>query len=96
MAKQIQLLLDELITDMKNKFTTEAKVGFFILAALAGIFFLSLVTSDFGFKWRGYYDLFIQMDSANGITHKTPVQLSGIVVGYVESIDLADNTITLI
>ena len=81
---------------MKNKFTTEAKVGFFILATLAGIFFLSLVTSDFGFKWRGYYDLFIQMDSANGITHKTPVQLSGIVVGYVDSINLADNNQALV
>ncbi len=81
---------------INSKYNTEAKVGIFVIAAVVGIIFLSIVTSDSGFSFRGYNHIYLQTSSANGITHKTPVQLAGISVGFVDEISFSENNQALL
>ncbi|MBF0492867.1 MAG: MCE family protein [Deltaproteobacteria bacterium] len=66
------------------------KVGLFALVCLALIVFLSLRVSDLKFSGAGHYPLYIDMKSAEGVDHKTPVLVAGIQVGIVEKIELTE------
>lgn len=69
---------------------TEFAVGLFAIAGLAIIIFMSLQVNrhqNVG-KTNGYYADF---DSVTGLIPKIPVEVSGIVSGYVDTIDLVDN-----
>jgi phospholipid/cholesterol/gamma-HCH transport system substrate-binding protein len=78
---------------MRRKLPTEAKVGVFVLLALALLAYITIDVSQLGFTSRNAYTLYAVMSNAEGVTRKTPVQVAGIPVGFVETIELlGDNT----
>jgi phospholipid/cholesterol/gamma-HCH transport system substrate-binding protein len=70
------------------KLSAQSKVGLFAIIALAVILYLTLRVSDLRLIPTGTYSIYLEMKSAEGIDHKTPVMVAGIQVGVVESIDL--------
>lgn len=68
--------------------SSSIKVGLFAVICIALILFLSLQVSDFKFSSSGYYPVFVELKSAEGIDHKTPVLVAGIEIGVVEKIEL--------
>jgi len=73
---------------MKKRFSTEAKVGVFVIVAVCLIAYLTLDVSKLGWTPGGTYKIYTLMDSAEGVTPKTPVQVAGIPVGMVGQITL--------
>jgi phospholipid/cholesterol/gamma-HCH transport system substrate-binding protein len=71
-----------------SKVSTDAKVGIFILTAIAAIIALSFAVTDVGMLFGDSYELYLKMKRAEGISYKTPVQVAGIRVGYVDEIKL--------
>ncbi len=76
---------------MKKKFSTEAKVGLFILLILVVTAYLTLDVSQLGFTPGGTYRIYLLIDSAEGVTRKTPVQIAGIPVGFVREVELTSD-----
>jgi phospholipid/cholesterol/gamma-HCH transport system substrate-binding protein len=66
----------------------EMKVGLFAGAALLIIAYLTLRVSDRGIFKGGDYAVVVMIDSAEGLTKKTPVEVAGIQVGYIENLEL--------
>ncbi len=73
---------------MKKRFSTEAKVGVFVILAVGLLVYLTLDVSKLGWTPGGTYKIYTLMDSAQGVTTKTPVQVAGIPVGLVGNITL--------
>lgn len=71
-----------------GKFSTEAKVGIFVLIAVLGLVYLSVRINRHGFTLKGTKTLYMNFDSASSVIKQTPVEYAGIRVGYVESVDL--------
>lgn len=76
---------------MSQSKISSVKVGLFVALSILGILTLSLMTRDLGMSWSGYYRVYVIMDNAEGISHKTPVQVAGIQVGYVDGIELDED-----
>ncbi|MBL7685774.1 MAG: MCE family protein [Deltaproteobacteria bacterium] len=74
------------------KFNMAAKVGLFVLLAIAIITYLTVRVSDFSISPAGTYSVYLNMKSAEGIDHKTPVQIAGIQIGVVDQIELTDQS----
>lgn len=70
--------------------SSEFKVGFFAVLALAVIAWATIRVSDKGLFGGGAYTVNVVLDSAEGLTLKTPVEVAGIQVGYIEKLDLQD------
>ncbi|MCK9265821.1 MlaD family protein [bacterium] len=70
----------------KNSFSTEIKVGFFILTALFALVLFVVIQAKGG-KYRGY-DLTASFDYVSGLEVGSPVRVSGVRVGEVKSIDI--------
>lgn len=69
--------------------STELKVGLFALLALALIVWATVRVSDKGlFGGGGTYTVSVVLESAEGLSLKTPVEVAGIQVGYIEKLDL--------
>jgi phospholipid/cholesterol/gamma-HCH transport system substrate-binding protein len=66
----------------------EMKVGVFAGAALLVVAYLTLRVSDRGIFRGGDYAVMVMIDSAEGLTKKTPVEVAGIQVGYIEDLEL--------
>lgn len=75
---------------MTKKTSSEFKVGLFAAMALAIIVWATLRVSDKGLFGGGDYNVNVVLDSAEGLTLKTPVEVAGIQVGYIEKLDLQD------
>jgi len=73
---------------MKKSFSTEIKVGAFILLALVILAYITIDVSQMGFTTGRTYTVFLVMDSAEGVNKRTPVQIAGIRVGAVREISL--------
>ncbi|MFO1463607.1 MAG: MlaD family protein [bacterium] len=73
---------------MKKRFSTEAKVGVFVIVAVALLAYLTIDVSQLGWTPGGTYKIYTVMDNAEGVTVKTPVQVAGIPVGLVSNIAL--------
>jgi phospholipid/cholesterol/gamma-HCH transport system substrate-binding protein len=73
---------------MKRKFSTEAKVGVFVIVAVALLVYLTLDVSQLGWTPGGTYKIYTVMENAEGVSFKTPVQVAGIPVGVVSDISL--------
>ncbi|MBI2083524.1 MAG: MCE family protein [Deltaproteobacteria bacterium] len=72
------------------KLAYETKVGLFALIAILIIAYAIIRVGDRGaIKGRGYR-VSVTISSAEGLTRKTPVEVAGIQVGYVESLDLVE------
>ncbi len=66
------------------------RVGLLVLAALAVATVLTLQFSDLRKNWQKTYALAIQFDEAPGLQKGTPVTLSGVKIGRVDEVRLAD------
>ncbi|KAB2836932.1 MCE family protein, partial [bacterium] len=73
---------------MKKKFSTEAKVGVFVIVAIALLAYLTIDVSQLGWTPGGTYKIYTVMENAEGVSKKTPVQVAGIPVGTVSAITL--------
>ncbi|HKX12890.1 MAG TPA: MlaD family protein [bacterium] len=76
---------------MKRRFSTEAKVGVFVILAIAVLVYITLDVSQLGFS-RGTYKIYTFMDNAEGVAAKTPVQVAGIPVGRVSNVTLTPDS----
>lgn len=76
---------------MKTKFSTDAKIGLFILAVFAMIAYLTIEVSNLSLSPGGTYTVYMKLKSAEGLTTKTPVQIAGIPIGVVDDIELIEN-----
>lgn len=66
----------------------ELKTGLFILISLAVLAWATLSLHSMSFFGKSGYRMVVTFQSAQGIRTKTPVELAGIEVGYVEAIEL--------
>src|SRR5215467_9788036 len=73
---------------MKRRFSTEAKVGVFVLATIVLLAYLTIGVSQLGFTIGSTYKIYTVMENAEGVAVKTPVQVAGIPVGSVRNISL--------
>jgi phospholipid/cholesterol/gamma-HCH transport system substrate-binding protein len=71
-------------------FTTEAKVGVFVLITVLAIAYLTIRMNHGGFSLERGKTIYVTMDNASGILARTPVEFAGIRVGTVEKIELVD------
>lgn len=67
------------------------KVGLFALVSLAVIAYATLKVNDKGIFKGGDYAIYVILDSAEGLTQKTPVEVAGIQVGYIEELELVES-----
>ncbi len=71
-----------------KKITTEMKVGLFAVGLLVILAYMTLKVSERGTFRGGSYFVTVIIDSAEGLTEKTPVEVAGILVGYVDKLHL--------
>ena len=74
-----------------KEWSVEAKVGLFALAALIILAFITLRVSERGGFGKGTYPVYVDLTSAEGLTYKTPVEVAGIQVGYIDTLELVDS-----
>lgn len=67
---------------------TEIKVGIFVFAALAILGYMSVQVGSSAFFADDTYDLKVTFDNVTGLKPDAPVEIAGIEVGRVRSIDL--------
>lgn len=68
----------------------EFKVGAFAAAALLIIAYATIRVSDRGLFGHGNYEVNVLIDSAEGLTPKTPVEVAGIQIGYIDHLELVE------
>lgn len=66
-------------------------VGVFVLAGLAAVGYLSLTIGGLSFAGQGGLTLYATFDQTGGLKPRSPVEISGVKVGQVESISLDEN-----
>ena len=72
-----------------KKFAQETVVGIFVLAGLAGVFYLTVNLSGLPlFQQDQYYTIQARFNSVQGLNVGTNVNISGVPVGRVDSIKL--------
>ena len=76
---------------MPFKVTPQLKVGLFVLLVLLTLGYVTLRISQHSILPGGTYPVYVLIDSASGITAKTPVQVAGIQVGVVDDIELIEH-----
>lgn len=76
---------------MSFKLTPQLKVGLFVFVILFLLAYATLKISQTSIMPGGSYPIYVLIDSAIGISKKTPVQIAGIQVGSVVDIDLINN-----
>lgn len=69
-------------------FSTEAKVGVFVMVALAILAYMTLRLGKFQFGEPKGYEVWGTFDSATGLKKNAPVEMAGIQIGTVERIEL--------
>jgi phospholipid/cholesterol/gamma-HCH transport system substrate-binding protein len=75
---------------MKN-LTTELRVGLLLLAGMAIIVYASVVVTGWKPGQGATTALYVYFDNAAGLLTGSPVQVAGVKVGQIESIDLDGN-----
>lgn len=66
-------------------------VGIFVLMGLLAIAYLSVQVGGFSYKGRGGMLLAATFDEIGGLKERAPVRVSGVTVGEVKSIGLAQD-----
>lgn len=72
-------------------FTTEMKVGLFAVAIVAVFAWATIRVSDKTSVHGGGYTLTVVFENATGLKLKAPVELAGVPVGVVKSVELMDS-----
>lgn len=70
---------------------TETKVGLFILIALSIFFYMSFHLDVFRFDRTRYCQYVVYFNDLSGLAKKADVKISGVKVGWVETIELIEN-----
>src|SRR5438309_1087948 len=73
---------------MAQRFSSEAKVGIFVVITVIGLIWLSIRINRHGFSLKESKTIYVNMDQASGVLKRTSVEYAGIRVGYIEAIDL--------
>ena len=73
---------------MKKFITTDFGVGIMALAALLALIYMSLEVNDRGAVGRSPKNYQAKFKSVSGLVLRTPVEISGIIVGFVDDIKL--------
>ena len=74
---------------------TRFKVGSFTVLGILLIGVLTVFVNDRPYWWRGCNQVFINVEDATGLKTKSPVKSLGLQVGYLRSVQLADNRVKL-
>lgn len=74
-----------------KKLSPQLTVGLFAALALAIIIYATLKVSEEGFMGGGTYKVYAILDSAQGLTPKTPLEIAGIQVGTLGNGELIEN-----
>lgn len=67
------------------------RAGIFVLITLALLVFMILKVSKGGLFFTNSYPIYIDIDSAVGLSHNTPVLVAGVNIGVVEEVQLTAN-----
>lgn len=70
--------------------TRDLLVGLFVLAGLAAIAYLSLRVGGLSYAGPSGLIVYATFDQTGGLKLRSPVEISGVRVGQVESVDLND------
>jgi phospholipid/cholesterol/gamma-HCH transport system substrate-binding protein len=70
-------------------------VGLFTLAGLAMIAGITIYVNDRPYWWKSCQPVQINVEDATGLKPKSPVRTLGIDIGYLSSVFLADNKVSL-
>ncbi len=73
---------------MKRSAVRDFVVGLFVLAGLGAIAYLSMSVGNLSFRKAGALVLFADFDETGGLKPRSPVVISGVKVGQVDSITL--------
>jgi len=76
---------------MRRSPTRDFVVGLFVLAGLGALAYLSLSIGGVSYTGRKGMILFADFDEIGGLKERSPVVISGVKVGEVASIGLADD-----
>ncbi|HYD50858.1 MAG TPA: outer membrane lipid asymmetry maintenance protein MlaD [Terriglobales bacterium] len=76
---------------MNQGSTRDLIVGLFVLAGLIALAFLSLSVGGLSLRNNGGMMLYANFDQIGGLKPRAPVMISGVKVGQVEMIKLADD-----
>lgn len=68
------------------------RVGAFVLTSLVLLVWMILRVSQGGLFFSGTYPLYLEIESAVGLSKNTPVQIAGVDVGVVEDVELLQNS----
>ena len=71
-----------------KKFPTEAKVGLFVILTIISLAYLSIRINRTGIFFKGARTAYIIFEDVSGLVTQTPVEFSGVRVGYIEEIEL--------
>lgn len=76
---------------MRPNPSRDTAVGLFVLAGIGAIAYLSLQLGGVSLRPDPTIDLYATFDEIGGLKTRAPVVISGVRVGEVESIDLAED-----
>lgn len=71
-----------------KRLSAEAKVGFFLVAVLLGLVYLTTQINSSGWSLRGGHSYYLYFEDVSGLLPRTPVEYSGIRIGQVREIRL--------
>lgn len=74
-----------------QSFTTEVKVGIFVVIAIVFLAYMTVKIGDITFGRDTGYLVYGVFDSVAGLDVKAPVKMAGVGIGSVETIGLADS-----
>lgn len=75
---------------MKSGFDSEAKVGLMATIVLIVTIFMAYKTGDFAFQKKDKYPVIVDFDNVSGLDVGDSVQVGGVIIGEVKSIELID------
>ena len=71
--------------------TPQRKTGLFVLIVIFILGYITLRLSQTSLLPGGTYTIYVVVDSATGLSKKTPVQIAGVQVGYLDDVKLVDS-----
>ena len=74
--------------DMSTRYTVETSVGVFVFVALLCVGYLTIQLGDFDFWGSDAYPIRARFNSVTGLREGNEVQIAGVKVGTVTSIEL--------
>jgi phospholipid/cholesterol/gamma-HCH transport system substrate-binding protein len=76
---------------MRGSTTRDFIVGLFVLVGLGAVAYLSLSVGGVSYKGEGGFELVAVFDDIGGLSRRSPVKISGVKVGQVNSISLDED-----